>query len=1666
MSGPQPSSILPEHLEALETTTVRLNTRLVVVLVGGLLLLGVGSAISRHLFLSRATRQLRESARRLYGSEVLESRQQAVRDLSRYTRLVPGDVEAKLELANWILELFPEGEVGEVALELLVDYYRVRGEDRATGRRLIELALRLGKHEEILGNISALEAEIDKDPQISALVGLCLVREDRVEEASERFIASINLAPDNPSYYRMLLGVIATDSNPLGNLESLYNSLAKGGGESTPPPSDPRAGAVQGAGQTAGSPEEAASGNSDSAPGEGADEGPPGLVKLDPNRPVITREMVVERLFDRMQAQVRPISEYRVLHSEYLLSKGRLEEAERMIELGLIQYGDDEAVLIQAILVKEAAVQLLYGWEGREEATPPLEQALALALRGVEVAPQSLRMRETLARLYTRLERFDDAVEAFRGGLAEVEAQAASGLMSDLMVYRAARFVFQWGLANSLILRDYLERGRISGAVSDELSKIRESFQLTGVRRPLLDYLDGRQLMVQQEWRAAQAAFEKARSQLSSEREAIRGVDLALAETADRLENPDEVVRLLTRGLSLDPGWQSGRILRAEALSRLGLDDEAIEEFRRIIDLGQVPLRLLRLMVRAQLKRSKSYRSWRDIEVALSNLERSMPSDLSVQALRAELLFHQEQFEASDRMLEKVTAENPMTLELAETQMRVNLNRTDLPEQERFERAERALARYGQVASDDVDLRLLRGELLTTGNRAGRAEELYQLTVRNEEAASLEGGKEKYTESQVRLLMGLAALCNSAGMQAEAVRFWEEAKDLEPANTALLLVLGDAAVGANAVDRAEGYLKELRVIEEDEGPNGNYLEALILSRTLPLEKVAREKLAVEDVEKLTRIRELLVATVTKRPSWIDGRRLAGLVAWRLGKEDEAFQHLKRALDLGDRTPVPQLIVCEYLFERNRDEDLLDLVTELERFSQTKIPDSVRRAGAMSAVRLRMWDSAINRSGPESSEEEPGQVSAQDLLLKAYVRMLRAGTLSSERDEVARLLALATEQDPSIGFAWILRVSFLHQQWQQSRPRTFVEQDDATAQEDPSLAVLEEAAERIPATPATSRLVTLALCHEARGNLPDAERTFVQARATDASDVDTAVEQVNFLVRHGYTERALDLLTDLLSSSRKLPREQQTRLVRLKARLTAATTRRYGEFQEAMEILGDSIDLDLTDTEDLRAQLYVLSRSSVRQDLLRRALILQVLVRRGATTNSEIIEMADLFTTAGRWTDALGWYRVLLNKEPRNPDFHVAFLRSAIEQPKLSENVTLYRDIQSSLEILEQVEPGGFRPTAMRIGFHSKLQERDLVTEASLAFFSRLESRPVLDLARDVANEQRLAYVLDALENSDPPLSETESVALNELRATLTARLDSISESAQQLLGTAKCRRLMTAELAGLIAPDLEEVGDLATAERLFTQFAEEAGDPKAPLFLAAFHSRRGEVSRALTIFNQTAGRVDSVLRSRSLVSCLRVGRASAAQVTYGRDRLNEMLAEATSDQQRAELLVSSADLEVQQGEFDRAQEIYGEILTLDKENATVHNNLGWILAFDPDRLAEAKRSADVALELAGPAAEILDTQAIIHLQSGEYAEALTLLRQALEAPSRWSRFYWVHMAVAQYKSNDLNEARRALDKARDAGFRETELSRLEADAFGPVLEQIRESLTEDPIPSS
>jgi hypothetical protein len=67
---------LPDQLESLETTFVRVNTRLVVIALALLGLVVGAGVISRHLFMTRATRGLRENARRLYASDESKQKQQ------------------------------------------------------------------------------------------------------------------------------------------------------------------------------------------------------------------------------------------------------------------------------------------------------------------------------------------------------------------------------------------------------------------------------------------------------------------------------------------------------------------------------------------------------------------------------------------------------------------------------------------------------------------------------------------------------------------------------------------------------------------------------------------------------------------------------------------------------------------------------------------------------------------------------------------------------------------------------------------------------------------------------------------------------------------------------------------------------------------------------------------------------------------------------------------------------------------------------------------------------------------------------------------------------------------------------------------------------------------------------------------------------------------------------------------------------------------------------------------------------------------------------------------------------------------------------------------------------------------------------------------------------
>jgi Flp pilus assembly protein TadD len=85
-----------------------------------------------------------------------------------------------------------------------------------------------------------------------------------------------------------------------------------------------------------------------------------------------------------------------------------------------------------------------------------------------------------------------------------------------------------------------------------------------------------------------------------------------------------------------------------------------------------------------------------------------------------------------------------------------------------------------------------------------------------------------------------------------------------------------------------------------------------------------------------------------------------------------------------------------------------------------------------------------------------------------------------------------------------------------------------------------------------------------------------------------------------------------------------------------------------------------------------------------------------------------------------------------------------------------------------------------------------------------------------------------------------------------------------------------------------------------------------------------------------------------------------------------------------------------QGALDKAEEYYGKTLSIDQNNATAMNGLGYILADNDKDFARALSLCKKAVDAKPQDAAFLDSLGWAYYKAGSVAEAKSCLRRALD----------------------------------------------------------------------
>jgi tetratricopeptide (TPR) repeat protein len=156
-------------------------------------------------------------------------------------------------------------------------------------------------------------------------------------------------------------------------------------------------------------------------------------------------------------------------------------------------------------------------------------------------------------------------------------------------------------------------------------------------------------------------------------------------------------------------------------------------------------------------------------------------------------------------------------------------------------------------------------------------------------------------------------------------------------------------------------------------------------------------------------------------------------------------------------------------------------------------------------------------------------------------------------------------------------------------------------------------------------------------------------------------------------------------------------------------------------------------------------------------------------------------------------------------------------------------------------------------------------------------------------------------------------------------------------------------------------------------------------------------------------------------------------------------------------LVTRAEMLEVMEKYDEAIKAYEKVLNRDdmpeKGNAAVMNNLAFLLAQTNQRLEDAEKLIDEAIEILGPLADALDTRAVVRMARQEYDSAVEDMTLALTLDPTAVKYY--HLAKAQALAGNADAALEAWQEAKDMGIEKESLTLIEQPGFSQTEQLIK-----------
>ena len=484
--------------------------------------------------------------------------------------------------------------------------------------------------------------------------------------------------------------------------------------------------------------------------------------------------------------------------------------------------------------------------------------------------------------------------------------------------------------------------------------------------------------------------------------------------------------------------------------------------------------------------------------------------------------------------------------------------------------------------------------------------------------------------------------------------------------------------------------------------------------------------------------------------------------------------------------------------------------------------------------------------------------------------------------------------------------------------------------------LRQAQEKLPKDKAP---LATARCWEVLGDKNKAREIYDQVVAAQPGEPSILTLAADFYLRAGFRNDALQLLMKIMADFRE--KSPSAAAARHKCAIVMAATGTYAERREAQKMLGILPNGEIS-TSDGKPSL---------EEQRARALVLAT--RPDFRSRKNAVK--------------------ILEDLPRTPQTF-----NANEQFVLAQLYELTGDwSRANDQMIRLLALHDNEPTYLS-AYARSLLRRDLLGDAQI-YIEKLQR---------AANDER-----------------TDQTA--ELRAQLFAARGEHAQAIAGLrayLGDAKALPtdpLKRLEPVGRILNELaetypQEKSYVAAAEEVFRRFADKSRDPERVLALAWHLGRHGQMSEALQICERAWQSCPAEKVASTSLTVLHSGQAGREDY----EKVERLLTAALEkNPNNLALQVCLADLRDVEGKFDQAAQLYRAILNRDSNDLVALNNLAWLLANDPPTAKEALDLSRKAIEIAGPVAELVDTQVVAMLTAGQVQESISMLREALADPT-------------------------------------------------------------------